>query len=784
MLSSSEAASNEPWTSFFQRFGSPWHPSSPDTASYCISSIQLTRFQITQQAMNYAIRSGVVITSTYAINQCSRLLKNVDPGTERDHLQTLQLRLESKIRIISPAIDMIELIAARGNTSLDSAVSLTKAIRMGIQALGTRMAKAATDEELARRGSSKANTRAQADLEVKLIIKDIQSLLSQIEDAVPLINLAITTSGVNLSTALPVTVSPSRLLQASTFLSAGDSAYSLGPGAAVQVGPVFVLSCYMLFSGHAYRSHDEHGIRETTWKEVIHKARVKLMRVPLDKLYDLPGSKQARPARSSTGRPNFEDADYFPESIPSEGKAYEFAYQLVIIEDLDDDRVHTFEENEPQPGPVEDVPNAGIRDIIPIHEVSKIFYADTGKILNIGAEGEANNPVLLLKRDTSAVPPRRMMENQPLGSYDDESPNIQSFERSIGESEDEDDPAAQLRRESSAAPLPQLNETAQQSHAWRFPPNLDPEWIAFEVYTEEVDSDDDEQEASSADTPQSQHPPFSRSASTDPITTALSSLHLKSQSTPSTPHGNTSSQIWKNSPLMSPVPLSRSNGPTTLPPLRTALSLLELLIRLTALQQFQQSSHLAINDELLNFFLSESSSTGAGADSDRRKMMRNAARRRVGFDPYNESPVKFRGEEYLHQYDRRGNWEDPSDDDDDGYVPRSPISPGREPSSNVSSALPGRQRRNPDRKSSSSWKKHSPSSQPAASPSPSFRASAHGGVPLKSSATPPVTPQGPVRSRTEILKRDLDLKKRSPLGRSDADSTLGTSPRIVSDGSA
>jgi hypothetical protein len=646
------------------------------------------------------------------------------------------------------------------------------------------MSKAATDEELARKGSSRAKSRVQADLEVKLIINDIRNLLSQIEDAVPLINLAITTSGVNLSTALPVTVSPSRLLQASTFLSAGDSAYSLGSGAAVQVGPVFILSCYMLFSGHAYRPHDEDGIRETTWKEVIHKARVKLMRVPLDRLYDLPGSKQAPSSFASNVQPTSNDDEYFPESIPSEGKAYEFAYQLLIIEDLDDDRVHTFEENEPQPGPFEDVSNAGIRDLIPIHEVSKIFYADTGKILNIGAEGEANNPVLLLKRDINAVPPRRMMEGQASELYEDEALDESSFDNAAqnGDSDDDDDPAAQLRRESSAAPLPQVNETVEQSHAWRFPPNLDPEWIAFEVYTEEVDSDDDELESSLAETSSSPQTAVSGSPPTDPITAALSALHLKSPSMPATPRDKTSSQLSKPSPLASPVPLSRPGGPATLPPLRTALSLLELLIRLTALQQFQQSSHLAINDELLNFFLSESSSTGAGADSDRRKSMRNSARRRVGFDPYSESPMKFRGEEYLHEHDKGGQWDEPYDEDD-GYGPGSPVSPGRGPRTEGSGASQNRQRRGPERNSSGSWNRpYTPSRNPA-SPSPSSRTSAQGGVPLKSSGTPPRTPQGPVRSRTEILKRDLEIKRRSPLGRSDVDSSLGTSPRTVPDGS-
>jgi len=83
--------------------------------------------RVTQQAINYAIRSGVAVTGGYAIRQCGRLLQSAPKGSARKELQELQFRLESKIRvcdvissgraklnnvyqIISPAIDMIELM--------------------------------------------------------------------------------------------------------------------------------------------------------------------------------------------------------------------------------------------------------------------------------------------------------------------------------------------------------------------------------------------------------------------------------------------------------------------------------------------------------------------------------------------------------------------------------------------------------------------------------------------------------------------------------------------------
>ncbi|KMP01321.1 hypothetical protein CIRG_01461 [Coccidioides immitis RMSCC 2394] len=569
---------------------------------------------LTGQAMNYAVRSGIRVTGQYAISQVSRLMKRssaIDDG-HRSELQTLQERLQGKIRIISPAIDMIELIAARGNTSLESAVSLTQGIRWEIQNLGQRLAKIASTEELRRKGAISSARRTEINSDIKLIIKDIRKLLGRIEDAVPLINLAITTSGASLSTTLPATVSPSRLLQASTFLTAGDTQYAVLSSQAVQIGPTFTLSIYLLFAGHA-RPHDEETIRSTTWKEVIHKARLKLRRVPMELLdshasFSIPSEDWA--------------AD---ERIRSNSKGDEFAYQMLIIEDLDDDRVHTFESEEEEPSQFEDVAIAGIREIIPVHQISKIFYADTGKILNIGSEGEANHPVLLLKRDIHAIPPRRMMGESATeyDEFDDEG-----SEGTLGHEEHEsyhDTPETPGRSDMATG------------ERWRFPPGLDLEWIAFEVYNEPEDSDSEDESSSPGPTSLPQSP-------SGQLNKKLSSLHIGDES--SSPH---SQQHMTISRSPSGVGTLNTVSNPLFKNIKTSLSLLEMLLRLTSLQQFQQQSHLSIPDELLNFFLEESSTTGAGGDEHHRQRVRAEARRKVGWDPYDESPLKRRGEDYQYR---------------------------------------------------------------------------------------------------------------------------------------
>lgn len=51
------------------------------------------------QAMNMAIRSGIALTSTYAVSQCSRLMKTVDDRDVRSELKKLQRTLDSKIKV-------------------------------------------------------------------------------------------------------------------------------------------------------------------------------------------------------------------------------------------------------------------------------------------------------------------------------------------------------------------------------------------------------------------------------------------------------------------------------------------------------------------------------------------------------------------------------------------------------------------------------------------------------------------------------------------------------------
>lgn len=641
-------------------------------------------------------------------------------------------------------------------------MTLTKTLRWDIQSLGVRLEKAASAEELFRKKHKKGKSRAAHAVEIRQIVQNIRRLLTRIEDAVPLINLAITTSGAKLSTSLPPSVSPSRLLQASAFLTAGDTQYSMNPNVAVQIGPTFTLSLYMLFAGHAFRAHnDTDSARDTTWKEAIHKARVKLVRKQLYSTGTIkdPNGYAASEADHST-TPIIQSIEEAEETIiPGEGKASEFSYHLEIIEDLNDDRAHSFEEDEPQPGPYDDVELAGIRESLPVYQVSKIFYADTGKILNIGSPGETNNPVLLLKRDVNALPPRRMMQDNESNYEWEEMPeNTRVPEAENDEAQDDID--QQLRRESSVQLAEEVEDdsTPDDIRSWRFPPNLDPEWLAFEVYTEEEEEEEsssEDEEVVKDDSAYVSHRPSSSGAAAN--------------------HGNLVAELAdlkidpKSSPPTSPSPRQfssfKSPKPSPFGPIRSSLSLLEMLVRLTALQQFQQASHLSIPDELLTFFLEESSTTGAGGDSDERRRTRREARRKVGFDPYDESPVKRRGEEYQYQ-NQDGYRESPR-----GNTPNYEYDRG---DYDVDSPRWSRERSmaSPQR-TTDSWLLRS---QDGTLSSPVRGAT---GIPPYS----PVSPYQPLprKSKRQVdrVRQGRTMQASSPLGRgvsADTDSSLGTSP--------
>ncbi|PTB69121.1 Ran-binding-domain-containing protein [Trichoderma citrinoviride] len=604
------------------------------------------------QAMRYAIRSGIALTSSYAISQCSRLLKAVDDKSLHAELRTLQKHLDSKIKVISPAIDLVEFKSGRGNVFLESALPLAKSLHQQIVSLGRRVEAAAAVEEHSHRSGVSPPTAAASHEALKKVIQDLKDLLGEIDRDIPLLQLAISASGESLSTSLPAGISPSRLLQASTLLIVGDTQFAQDPSRSVQIGPSFTLSVYMLFLGHASVSsapqdgqmqpgagskHQQtlsksadaktqrpaYGLgvqdRKPLWQEAIHKARVRLCR------------SACSPAI---------------EGIPSNGDTHskvepdgplKYAYHLELVEDLDDGRAH---EGDASSQPFNGVAKAGIRELIPIHQLSKIFYTDTGRILNVGdgTEGE-NNPVLLLKRDINA-PRLRRPEYDMLGEMHRAASDPTQQEANEDEQADVD---RQLFGESSGS------KVAGDSCDTCLPKHLDPEWIAFEVFEEDDDERSDASSNAGPDTESSDEtqergnspaksPSRLRAAMDSSLVSQIKNLSVQPTSRSDLTLSNSDCKLDRPSRALAKDSAREAQDFVSRSPfgaITTSLSLIEMLIRLAGLQEFQQASHLSIPDHILTFFLEETSTTGLTGEAMWKA--RSETKQRVGFDPYTDT---------------------------------------------------------------------------------------------------------------------------------------------------
>lgn len=490
-------------------------------------------------------------------------------------------------------------------------------------------------------------TTPQRQAELLSIIEDIKRLIVNIDDCIPLVNLWVSAVGGVESQA--AAYSPSRLLQASYLVNVGDTQFAIRPDQPMQIGPDFTLSVYMLFRGHASASGSEiYGIEENqrkpSWQEVIHKSRVRLYRVP-----------------TVGGGQDFQDMHSFRPSVA-------YAYHVQIIEDLDDGRVHTIEEGQPRPMPVDGIPHAGIREQIPIGQISKIFYADVGKILNIcNDDGTSSNPVLLFKRDVRAAPRHEIEHDTSLCSKGhliedlEQHTMLPDNAATSSEANSQADIDRQLQEESGIPEGPltsseaekadsNLQKQAAQAPPWTFPANLDPEWIALEV----LSADDSDEAGSSDDELRTEEEPPghtdhqyskgpSRTSVDANLVMQLHRMNIASDSTPSSRQSSRASGRQENSEGQITGPFrSHDISPTLIErspfsAIKTSLSLLEMLLRLTSLQEFEQTTHLAIPDNVLGFYLDHSAST-SGLGGKESRMARAEAEKKVGFDPYSDSP--------------------------------------------------------------------------------------------------------------------------------------------------
>ncbi|CAK7197599.1 Ran-specific GTPase-activating protein 30 [Sporothrix eucalyptigena] len=269
-----------------------------------------------------------------------------------------------------------------------------------------------------------------------------------------------------------------------------------------------------------------------------------------------------------------------------------------------------------------------------------------------------NTSVLLLKRDMTAAVP-----TDPVGLVEAEEKDENRESASNGTSYEQDEIDRQLREECCSFEGPN-NEKGTEKNSrqggWRFPGHLDPEWLALEVFVEDSgnpgDGDSDSEELSNSDSDSTVEDEETLTKPAHDQRTSIDSRlaekmrNMSVLDTAATPNQQQDSNNKNNSPGQDQVQPHVAQSPFG--SVISSLSLLEMLVRLTSLQQFQQISHLSIPDHILTFFLEETSATGLRGED--RWNAKRAAEVKMGFDPYTDTPDRAKiGRKAMLQEDRR-----------------------------------------------------------------------------------------------------------------------------------
>lgn len=377
----------------------------------------------------------------------------------------------------------------------------------------------------------------------------VNDLLFRIEEAIPLISLALTTSGANLSARMPDSVSPGRFLQAGSFLSKADEAYENIASRAkdvpvkVQVGPTFDLVMYTIFSGGVKTHLSSSGRNKAdsvTWKEEFARCQVKIWRV------------NVLGAQSCAGDAATVTDEYYDNSADA------YQYIMTIRESFKDGRYHDRTEEKQKTRALD------------ISSVTRLFFSASGRLLQIE---ESRSPVLVLKLNPALDPLRSL-------------PSLLSSTNTSGDKEDDDSGTEDGQSD--------VDVERKSVDANRFGSDH-VEWIAFEQYTIANDGNPDssesenESESSESESEADEPPPLERVANKlEQLDLSTSAPDQSSQQQPATGATVTKKQKQRTGEL----------------------SLLEYIVRLAALQANDQESVGNIHDERIALYLQDESSQG------------------------------------------------------------------------------------------------------------------------------------------------------------------------------
>ncbi|KAJ2008484.1 Ran-specific GTPase-activating protein 30 [Coemansia thaxteri] len=501
-------------------------------------------------------------------------------------LERLLARFEARLRIVTPAIDLVEIIAARGHSTLAGALHLTHALRRDMLALGAGLPSAGGSPpradgswvtSLFRASSADSPDSRPA---AALVVDGLQALLDKIDDAVPLLSLALTTSGAHLGGALPAGVSPARLMQASAVLARAP--------AGAMVGTPFVLRLYSLFVG-SVRPKSRHDF---TWKEEYGRCHLGLWRSA--------------------------DADS------------PFGYELRVLEDTNDGRYHG---DAPDAASLPDwaadivrlsggAAGAGRSIVVPLDCVASLYYTSAGSLLNIE---DSTSPVLVLSVRPDAPPADSLATMADFGRVDVDT---RWYALEVAALDSESDGASDSESESgsesdagSESDSGSADSGAEDSSSANITKEGDMLAQTFDLMCSV---------SPGSNLSPGSNPPAAESADVDE-SSAEPSDDEGSSADSSDDNGDESSAEEAAAAESSPAAAEAAFAEELLRPLdflahewnMCTLSLLEYMIRLASVEMAEQASHLEVPDEKLCLYLQ--AGAGAGASDDAVPTARSAA---------------------------------------------------------------------------------------------------------------------------------------------------------------
>ncbi|RIA92566.1 RanGTP-binding protein [Glomus cerebriforme] len=600
-------------------------------AGAALSTVTFVGKAAFSHSMNYVLRQVATnVTNNVASRVTTYMRKESSSSTSKEEeskvissiaaneeeLRRAKENLGLSIRMVLPAIELIEIISARGNTTLQSTVEHAKQLQKEIVLVGKKL-----DPNLNQ--VSEGLSVQDVTLKNENLIKEIEILIQKIERFVPYLNLIMTTSGANLNWSLPNSVSPSRFLQSSNLLSEANRKFTNSKDEQIRVGPAFKLKLYYMFTA----SVRPKSIKDFTWKEEFTKCDASLNRVR-----EIEGKKKK--------------------------KNKEFIYELILTEDLNDGRYHEEfdtgdlvkqkETRAKLDKPNETIPGKIIR--IPVSDISRLYYTSSGSLLNIE---ESRSPVLVLKiikglsksriikegvvnaKDTDSnplyvlpiviTPEKRKKESKyqmnaefyalELFQESDDIPNtsdqeLNEEEEEIynSEEEDEEDSVEDLTNSPTKTSLPLTPNEPTTPSPKKIPLPLTP--IPSEPSTPSPrkvplppsPEKDEDSTISDESEDEAKKETVEHEVSGDDVISTEGTEIQKSHIT--------DGEIKENE-----VSEGQDESIETIQNSMKTLSLLEFILRLSALEVSEQKSHLEVTDEKLNLFLRDEDSSGASAGS-------------------------------------------------------------------------------------------------------------------------------------------------------------------------